>query len=169
MGFLEKVDDFLIDNFFQKIVDWVMMTFGKSHWWLATIALWICIICYTSLAIREYQIDGSLVTFGLLIIVSPSILIHLHRCKKQDERIKWGPNPERHSPILSHFRVMVFLVFSFVETRSFISHVFTGFDLDYYVNLGIGLSLNSVFYFMACSLPPPRFKKAHSKLASQTV
>jgi hypothetical protein len=133
-----KLDNFIIDNIFQKIINYIQ----KSPFVIAYYLWGLTIACLWAKSIFYKQYFEIFV--GLVLILNQNELTQHIKTKRM------LANPIRHSPGSYIFRT--FLLFIFGGMIPLIIFSVDGYKIDAIINI---LWLSAI-YTSCCSLPPPK-------------
>lgn len=152
----EKVDTFIIDSVFQKIVDWGKDSLNITKFSFVAISIFLYGMGHLSIILIEIAENNipytNAAVFLLIIWFAPYIL----RVAKLEDKEGMAPR-SRYFPINKFLRLLALLM---VVTTS--SRLLFKADVAYadFSHLSIGFSIWTYFNFLACRNNPPTFKKA---------
>jgi len=157
---MNKFDDFLIDEVYQPIADWIYHYTGKSPLWVSNILLYIhttALITLYGFSLVQELISEKSFNAGLSIlfilwwtVLARQMIIDNERLDKISRNgEQTTANPNRPAFFLSRVVVVIITVTLFVLTGH---------------SIIINTILISALYMMACETPPPA-RKVETKLA----
>ncbi|XKT75033.1 MAG: hypothetical protein ACJKSS_02600 [Patescibacteria group bacterium UBA2103] len=155
----EKIDHWIIDNFFQRIVDWgnKYMDVTKTFFLVASFCLLGAgLMFHTYLILREGGIPiVSFIVCALFVIWGPNLINHIVSRSEREE--KGGFAPKSRASEIDRFVRLCYPVFILLETiRIFISSDRS--VSDFMDPIGF-ISVWALYGFLVCRNNPPTFKK----------
>jgi hypothetical protein len=173
MNIFVKLDDFLMDEVFQKFVWWFQKIFGKTNFWLARVSCTIFIISAILVAATTLIKQNSLLSaFFYVFWLLPLIFFYenyrkdFKRNEEQlfEEGIQKKVNERRIIWILP--RILLIWITPFFVISNFIVYFKNGELLTLISEIIYNLSVLLVFYFASCTPLPPAKSKVKEWLES---
>jgi hypothetical protein len=169
MELLGRVDNFLIDQIFQKIADLVHDRTGKSNFWLAGLCCWLSIIFWMLSGLSIYYFTPDRRWYPNLFLAFWGLFPLLNFRKKDEKWQNHGNRVANSDRITLWFVRYSFLVFSvvgfFVTPIRFLLENEIDRVWTYFAIFSNCISL----YFAACTPRPPKLLRAGNPLAVQTT
>ncbi len=152
----QSIDNWLLDQFFQKISDWVEKTFGKNCFWLARL-----FYCLAAIAFAASSLPNFWKNVILIILVTLSVICYLTISYWTEQKF-YGQlvdnqvvsNHQRVSPGYIFLRILALVVailFTSISLLTFfrLKEVSCLFGSIIFPAITVG------FYFEACTPLPP--------------
>ncbi len=156
---LQKIDHWIIDNFFQRIVDWgnKHLDVTKSFFLVATFCLFgagLLFVTYLEVTAGSISII-SLAMIGIFVFFGPNFIAHVIRKVEKEE--KGGLAPSSRTNNFDTILRIIYLVFVALE----VTDIFAPGEMDLreIVDPLAVLCVWFLFGFLACRNNPPMFKK----------
>ncbi|MAG12434.1 hypothetical protein CL630_01330 [bacterium] len=157
---ITKMDGYLLDNVFQKLVDWFQEKTGKNCFLLAQISLCVILILETIRSISIYFLDNALPDFltGIVVLCALYLIIRTwQREKDWDENSRETMNHNREGYVSF---VRVFIIFIIMLDLILIALLMILFpdqvELLNHLKTIYLIFFVSVMYFWACTPTLPR-------------
>lgn len=156
---LQKIDHWIIDHFFQVIVDWGNKHLGvtKSSFLVASFSLLaLGQLFFTYVEITAGYISPiSLIVLGLFIFFGPNFIAYVVRKVEREEKGGFAPRSRTNS-----FDTVLRIMYLFLTITEINEVFFTG-EVDVRESTGLitFMSIWFIFGFLACKNNPPMFKK----------
>lgn len=159
---IRKIDDWMINNVFQKFAHWTQRTFGINNFIWARMLdfVWLSIAIYQDI-FSVYWLFFVCIHFLLFLIFYVHILGAECICAKENNGTRYL-NPARMSDLFACCRLWMVSIVPFAVLKIFSKGLYeSGDDIKY-------ISFVLYFYFVACIPLPPcksKIRKMTEKLA----
>lgn len=183
MGFFEKIDLWILDQFYQPAADWFNNQFGKSCFWLARICYAVIFIEATRMTVLMYhsgEMSFGRVIFAIIVLAGWTIWSFYRTIKEEKSlgkhysRVTFNSGrPFNSYAFVGVFRLGMFLMsctYTLVNCLLFFSalYVRNGWALFHILELQVFLiSIGSAEYFAACTPKPRKPKEVRVPAAMQ--
>jgi hypothetical protein len=166
MSFYRSIDDFLIDEVFQKVSDWWMDRTGKSNFWLAKMSFWGGLVTWSALAVS--RTEQSWDTLALFLICGFWFLLKIREMEQHDMAARSGKlaaaNAMRIDPIYLFLRCLILTVTVISLPLKIAS---SKYDLHFWLLALDQLVWLCLMYFPACTPRPPRPVRVQEPVAAE--